>query len=78
MSVILKVVGIALIALGIIGALGVMGSANPISMVSNPLFNFSRLFLTDSAAFLLWVFVFILGLTLAGPSGGFIKSIAKK
>ncbi|MFA5405857.1 MAG: hypothetical protein WC307_00670 [Candidatus Nanoarchaeia archaeon] len=78
MNVGFKIAGVICLVLGVIGALGVLGTTNPLSIISDPLFNLTKLFLTDSGSFFLWVFIIVLGLTLVGPSKGFIKGMATR
>jgi len=68
-------IGAVLIAVGVLGALGGFGEANPLAIVSTPLFNLAGYFLSPTATILLWVMFVILGLTLVGPKEGYMRTI---
>nr|MBD3312178.1 hypothetical protein [archaeon] len=74
----LNVIGVLLVLLGVVGALGFLGEANPISFISDPLFNLTLLFLTELASLIFWIIVMILGLSVATPRGGYIKTIIRR
>lgn len=74
----LKIVGAVFIIIGVIGALGVLGDANPLAFISDPLFNLTKLFLTDVASMIFWGIIIFLGLTFLSPKGGYIKTIVRK
>jgi len=70
-----RVIGIILIIIGVIGALGVLGEVNPISLVSDPLFNLTKLFLDNNSSFLFWCFIGLIGFFLSGPKEGYIDKV---
>lgn len=70
-----RFIGIIISIVGLLGVLGALGASNPFKSVSDPLFGFTRAFLSGTASLIFWVFVVITGLSLAGPEGGYIRSI---
>lgn len=70
-----RLIGFVLILIGVIGSLGVLGGANPLSFISDPLFLLINSFLDVNASFLFWVIVIFMGVSMAGPKGGYIKSV---
>ncbi|HLE06231.1 MAG TPA: hypothetical protein VI790_02680 [Candidatus Nanoarchaeia archaeon] len=70
-----RLIGFILILIGVIGALGVLGAANPLSFVSAPLFNLSASFLPVNASFLFWVIIVFMGVSFVAPKNGYLKSV---
>lgn len=73
-----NVLGVILVLAGVVGGLGYLGEVNPISFISDPLFGLTRLFLTELASLIFWIVVVILGLSVATPRGGYIKTIVRR
>ena len=66
-----RLIGLILIVAGVLGALGGLGEVNPIASFSDPLYDFTLGFLSETAAVVFWLTIIVLGLTFAGPQKGY-------
>lgn len=73
-----NLVGVLFIIVGVIGGLGFLGEVNPISFISDPLFNLVSGFLTDFASLIFFGILVFLGLSLATPRGGYARTIISR
>ncbi len=73
-----KAIGLILLLMGIVAMLSFPDWNNPISFISDPLFNLTKMFLTPFSSLIFWLFVTLLGLTLMEPKEGYLKKLAHK
>jgi len=70
-----KLLGVVFLVAGVIGALGFLEESNPISFISDVLFNLTRHFMTPTASLLFWAILVLLGVALLTPKEGYLDKV---